>query len=332
MTGMPASRRLMLSLALTGMLLCAGFAALAVVRAISPTTTTITPTTAVPNAASSTQPIAAVAENSSGVGSGQNAASSSQGLTSAASNSGGIASGGPATSSVPDLLVASAVNSTGIASGVVATSLPPDVLPFTSSSSPGSAPAPPQAAATTTPLSAPIPITRTIASATIAPYVGGAHPAATASLTPPAPLTRTLSSSSNLPFTNGVGQAAVSALTAGSITRTATSAVTAPFTNGVPAATVVTVIPTNVPPFGDVDCSNTVVATDALKVLRFVAGLGVAQSEPCVDISLPLPIGKLQGDVDCGGAAIAATDALKILRYVAGLPVSQAAGCPKIGQ
>jgi len=36
---------------------------------------------------------------------------------------------------------------------------------------------------------------------------------------------------------------------------------------------------------GDVDCNGIVNSVDALKVLRFVAGLSVTQTEPCPDIS-----------------------------------------------
>src|SRR5207253_2947139 len=35
---------------------------------------------------------------------------------------------------------------------------------------------------------------------------------------------------------------------------------------------------------GNVDCSNAVNSADALKVLRFAAGLSVAQTEPCADL------------------------------------------------
>lgn len=38
-------------------------------------------------------------------------------------------------------------------------------------------------------------------------------------------------------------------------------------------------------PVGDVDCNGIVNSVDALKVLRFVAGLSVNQTEPCPDIS-----------------------------------------------
>jgi hypothetical protein len=155
---------------------------------------------------------------------------------------------------------------------------------------------------------------------------------ATPQVLSPSALVRTPASGPSALYTNAVRPSSVQALSPSSLAQTPASAASTLYTNGVRPPVVSTVLPANVPPFGDVDCSNTVVATDALKVLRFVAGLTVAQSEPCLDISLPLPSGKLQGDVDCSGAAIAATDALKILRYVAGLPVSQAAGCPKIGQ
>jgi hypothetical protein len=38
---------------------------------------------------------------------------------------------------------------------------------------------------------------------------------------------------------------------------------------------------------GDVDCDNNVTAADALKILRFLAGLPVVQNEPCPDIGTP---------------------------------------------
>lgn len=79
---------------------------------------------------------------------------------------------------------------------------------------------------------------------------------------------------------------------------------------------------------GDVDCSGAVLATDALKVLRHIAGLSVVQTEPCDNIGTGgLP---LQGDVDCSGAVLA-TDALKILRHIAGLSVVQTPPCDTIG-
>jgi hypothetical protein len=73
---------------------------------------------------------------------------------------------------------------------------------------------------------------------------------------------------------------------------------------------------------GDVDCSqgaNPVSATDALKILRHVAGLTVVQTEPCDDIGTAGP--PVQGNVDCsiGANPVSATDALKILRFVASL-------------
>ena len=38
---------------------------------------------------------------------------------------------------------------------------------------------------------------------------------------------------------------------------------------------------------GDVDCDNNVTVVDALKILRFLAGLPVVQNEPCPDIGTP---------------------------------------------
>lgn len=83
-----------------------------------------------------------------------------------------------------------------------------------------------------------------------------------------------------------------------------------------------------VPKQGDVDCSGSVNAVDSLKVLRYVAGLSVAQTEPCPDIGTEAPI---WGDVDCSGA-VNSVDALKLLRYVAGLSVAQTEPCTDIGE
>ena len=69
---------------------------------------------------------------------------------------------------------------------------------------------------------------------------------------------------------------------------------------------------------GDVDCSATVEAVDALSLLRHVAGLPPLAA--CLDL----------GDVDCD-SGIDAVDALLVLRYVAALPVSLPPGCPPIG-
>jgi hypothetical protein len=78
---------------------------------------------------------------------------------------------------------------------------------------------------------------------------------------------------------------------------------------------------------GDVDCSITVNSVDSLKILRYVAGLSVAQNEPCADLGTGDP---LWGDVDCSGA-VNSVDSLKILRYVAALPVAQTEPCPDLG-
>jgi len=80
---------------------------------------------------------------------------------------------------------------------------------------------------------------------------------------------------------------------------------------------------------GNVDCNNAVNSVDALKVLRYSAGLSVTQNEPCIDIGTMFLIGGLMGDVDCL-TAVNSVDALKILRAVAGLSVSQGPGCPPV--
>ena len=67
---------------------------------------------------------------------------------------------------------------------------------------------------------------------------------------------------------------------------------------------------------------------DSLKVLRFVIGLSVSQTEPCPDIGSEVAF--LFGDVDCDGD-IDAVDFLKVLRFVIGLSVSQTEPCSDIG-
>jgi hypothetical protein len=84
--------------------------------------------------------------------------------------------------------------------------------------------------------------------------------------------------------------------------------------------------------FGNVDCGGGINSIDALKVLRYSAGLSVSQAPGCPLIGVePVPqSGGLQGDVDCNGP-VNSIDALKLLRYAAGLSVSQGPGCPPIG-
>ncbi len=81
---------------------------------------------------------------------------------------------------------------------------------------------------------------------------------------------------------------------------------------------------------GDVDCSGSVNAVDALKLLRANTALPVAQNEPCVDIGTPTAGGPF-GDVDCS-TAVNAVDALKVLRHNTGLSVAQTEPCTNIGQ
>jgi hypothetical protein len=79
---------------------------------------------------------------------------------------------------------------------------------------------------------------------------------------------------------------------------------------------------------GDVDCSGGVNSIDALKLLRHVAGLDVAQTDPCPDIGTA--DGELFGDINCDGS-ITAVDALFVLRFVAALPVNVPQGCRPVG-
>ena len=82
------------------------------------------------------------------------------------------------------------------------------------------------------------------------------------------------------------------------------------------------------------DCNGGITAVDALKVLRHIAGLSVAQNEPCPGIGED--VDSFWGDVDCSGnvtsANVTSVDALKILRYVAGQSVAQWEPCTGIGQ
>jgi hypothetical protein len=42
-------------------------------------------------------------------------------------------------------------------------------------------------------------------------------------------------------------------------------------------------------PWGDVDCGGAVNSADALKTLRYIAGLPVDQLEPCPDVGSAFP-------------------------------------------
>ena len=80
---------------------------------------------------------------------------------------------------------------------------------------------------------------------------------------------------------------------------------------------------------GDVDCDSDEDSVDALKVLRYVAQLSVAQGPDCPLIGAE--VASFFGDVDCSGA-VNSVDALKILRYVAQLSVAQTEPCADINQ
>ena len=78
---------------------------------------------------------------------------------------------------------------------------------------------------------------------------------------------------------------------------------------------------------GDVDCNNLINSADALKVLRFAAGLSVNQAEPCTDVGSGTP---KNGDINCNGS-VNSVDALLLLRHNAGLSVTLPPGCAAIG-
>ena len=81
------------------------------------------------------------------------------------------------------------------------------------------------------------------------------------------------------------------------------------------------------------DCNGGITAVDALKILRAVASLPVAQNEPCPDIGDDITT--VWGDIDCSGNVtsldVTSVDALKILRYVTGGSVAQWEPCTGIG-
>ena len=88
---------------------------------------------------------------------------------------------------------------------------------------------------------------------------------------------------------------------------------------------------------GDVDCDDDVDSVDALKALRHVASLSVAQTEPCPDVGTALArvsdegaAVETMGDVDCDGD-VDSVDALKVLRHVASLSVAQTEPCRDLG-
>jgi hypothetical protein len=107
--------------------------------------------------------------------------------------------------------------------------------------------------------------------------------------------------------------------------------ITAPISTPTPSPT-----PTPVPgptSFGNVDCSSAINSVDALKLLRYVAGLSYTQDDtpPCPDIGIENhPNGELQGDVNCSNT-VNSVDALLLLRYSAALSVTQNEPCPDIG-
>ncbi len=90
-------------------------------------------------------------------------------------------------------------------------------------------------------------------------------------------------------------------------------------------------------PKGDINCSETVTAVDALHVLRHVAGLPSTLPGGCdpVGTAAFAPVASPgtgpKGDINCDDG-VTAVDALFILRHVALLPVNLPAQCPPLGQ
>lgn len=82
--------------------------------------------------------------------------------------------------------------------------------------------------------------------------------------------------------------------------------------------------------WGDFDCNGTVDPIDSLKLLRYDAGLSVAQTGDCPGPGSVVNVDgtdRQWGDLDCGGSTDP-IDSLKTLRHDAGLSVARAAGCP----
>jgi protocatechuate 3,4-dioxygenase beta subunit len=82
------------------------------------------------------------------------------------------------------------------------------------------------------------------------------------------------------------------------------------------------------PGSGNADCSASINSIDALKILRYSAGLAVSQSEPCRDIGASAA-GIVMGDVNCSGS-VTAVDALLVLRAIAALSVSLPPDCAPV--
>ena len=83
---------------------------------------------------------------------------------------------------------------------------------------------------------------------------------------------------------------------------------------------------------GDVDCDGSAGSVDSLKILRYVAGLGVTHNNPCPEIGDDIggDAPALWGDLDCNGV-VNSVDALKGLRFLAALPVVQNEPCWDLG-
>ncbi len=88
---------------------------------------------------------------------------------------------------------------------------------------------------------------------------------------------------------------------------------------------------------GDTDCNDVVNSVDALRILRFVAGLNPNLPQGCDPIgagfqAAPISAGNgaLKGDMDCNDV-VNSVDALRVLRFVAGLNPGLPQDCDPIG-
>ena len=102
---------------------------------------------------------------------------------------------------------------------------------------------------------------------------------------------------------------------------------------------VVTVQPSVMTRFGDLNCDGQVTPTDDAEVLAGAAGVQVPHHPGCAPVGTLLPSAysipasasvHLAGDIDCD-ALVTPLDALNLLREIAHVPGPRPAGCPGVG-